>query len=823
VAYATVTLTGQFLTPSGQGIGGTIRIEPSVPWVIDATGNKILVGTVSAKLGDSGAFSIALPATDDVTLSPSGFQYTLHGPTGSITFSLPTTPSTVDVADITPVAPAPVAAANLTDATVKALVDNAGSGVRASLSATYVARGNRVIDLCQGPYNATPGQDITTALQSAITALAAVGGGEIFFSQVGTYLLNGAPQTGSALGYSYNGQVLFPAVAWDGLANTPIRIRGAIGASSGAPSTGQANGVIIQSNASGAYMFDSVPYSDKWGWHWTGIMPIFENVILRSPAGGTAGGINALCTLRARFERVTVDTPNSPGSQPSGTLTGIVGPHGLSNGDVTFRDVSIRGLYTAIRTTEHGVYDNIEIIGCENAFEIGENSHSIWFGYVDVEQCHSVFKVPSGAIGAVYGHLDVEMSGVSEGAWNSPLHLVAPGSVSSLTGALNIRIVGSPAGGLALGASAYNLDTALLYDSTGDRGGLSGWRSKHPSDNFVRLNSLNLPAGNGGQCWPSLHPWRNVSNSVTVTGGQVKGTSSGGNSQIVVPTWRNGVSRRVSLTTTLAASGYNAHVIAHRVNGGANAGNSIQWKASGGNLTLSIAGTTVVTVGGISGSTTYTLAVDVIYGADKQPSVIRGYKDGVLQASHTLTTAEVALLVPDTTTYPYMEDGLGFGADTTSYGTSFVVTDIPATTPTLMGVKANRSAAFSVNNTTFTDVQWDNELWDTNAFHDNTTNPERVTIPAGCGGYYLINAEWGTGSPAPAAGRVMMRITVNGTELPGGSAEGGSASVYTSLNASTVALLVPGDIVRVSMYQSTGATINADVARCGLSLTKIAD
>jgi len=174
--YATVTLTGQFLTPSGQGIGGTIRIEPSVPWVIDATGNKILVGTVSAKLGDSGAFSIALPATDDVTLSPSGFQYTLHGPTGSITFSLPTTPSTVDVADITPVAPAPVAAANLTDATVKALIDNAGSGVRASLTAVYGPQTGAVVAAGQnGVAVGNTAAANTTALDALHTSALALG------------------------------------------------------------------------------------------------------------------------------------------------------------------------------------------------------------------------------------------------------------------------------------------------------------------------------------------------------------------------------------------------------------------------------------------------------------------------------------------------------------------------------------------------------------------------------------------------------------------------------------------------------------------------
>jgi len=150
VAYATVTLTGQFLTPSGQGIGGTIRIEPSVPWVVDATGNKILVGTVSAKLGDSGAFSIVLPATDDVTLNPSGFGYTLHGPTGSISFALPAAVPSVDVADI-----APVVASTFVDV------------------ATYVTRGSLVVNARDYGAVADGVTDDTAAIQAAIATVGA--------------------------------------------------------------------------------------------------------------------------------------------------------------------------------------------------------------------------------------------------------------------------------------------------------------------------------------------------------------------------------------------------------------------------------------------------------------------------------------------------------------------------------------------------------------------------------------------------------------------------------------------------------------------------
>ncbi len=60
-----------------------------------------------------------------------------------------------------------------------------------------------------------------------------------------------------------------------------------------------------------------------------------------------------------------------------------------------------------------------------------------------------------------------------------------------------------------------------------------------------------------------------------------------------------------------------------------------------------------------------------------------------------------------------------------------------------IGVKAEHTAAFSVSNSTFTDVDYDNgnssEIFDTNGFHDpGGANPDRFTIPTGLAGKYLV-------------------------------------------------------------------------------------
>lgn len=54
------------------------------------------------------------------------------------------------------------------------------------------------------------------------------------------------------------------------------------------------------------------------------------------------------------------------------------------------------------------------------------------------------------------------------------------------------------------------------------------------------------------------------------------------------------------------------------------------------------------------------------------------------------------------------------------------------------GAKVGRSATQLINANTNTDVNWDNESYDVGGYHDNAANNERLTIPAGKGGYQLI-------------------------------------------------------------------------------------
>ena len=56
-----------------------------------------------------------------------------------------------------------------------------------------------------------------------------------------------------------------------------------------------------------------------------------------------------------------------------------------------------------------------------------------------------------------------------------------------------------------------------------------------------------------------------------------------------------------------------------------------------------------------------------------------------------------------------------------------------------VGCSLYNTTSQSLTNNTLTAVTFDVEYFDTNTFHDNSTNPTRVTIPSGKGGKYQIN------------------------------------------------------------------------------------
>jgi hypothetical protein len=122
----------------------------------------------------------------------------------------------------------------------------------------------------------------------------------------------------------------------------------------------------------------------------------------------------------------------------------------------------------------------------------------------------------------------------------------------------------------------------------------------------------------------------------------------------------------------------------------------------------------------------------------------------------------------------------------------------PASGSTYVGASAYQTGSQSLTAGAYTAINWQAENWDTNTFHDNSTNPSRFTIPAGKAGYYNFILNLGIGS---ATGQVYWQVTVNGTAVSN-CAWNISASETKLFQSVTVNCAV-GDYVQWTVYKST--------------------
>jgi hypothetical protein len=135
---------------------------------------------------------------------------------------------------------------------------------------------------------------------------------------------------------------------------------------------------------------------------------------------------------------------------------------------------------------------------------------------------------------------------------------------------------------------------------------------------------------------------------------------------------------------------------------------------------------------------------------------------------------------------------------------------VPSTS-SFVGVSLVKSAAQSINNATDTAITWNTEDYDTDGFHSTVSNTDRITIPTGKGGYYLVSAK--LSFAANATGVRSCTIKKNGTTNIIGADlnnQGGSASAV--LNFERVISCVATDYFTLQAYQTSGGALNTDNA-----------
>lgn len=132
--------------------------------------------------------------------------------------------------------------------------------------------------------------------------------------------------------------------------------------------------------------------------------------------------------------------------------------------------------------------------------------------------------------------------------------------------------------------------------------------------------------------------------------------------------------------------------------------------------------------------------------------------------------------------------------------------------PSRPSVYAYQSAATSIANGIFagTNPLFGAEIWDTDGFHSTTTNTDRLTVPAGLDGFYLISGNVNFAANATGK-RLVLLYTVgsisglranSSTDASniGGGPSGVGVSLMTWMNA--------GDYTYLLATQDSGAALN---------------
>lgn len=137
------------------------------------------------------------------------------------------------------------------------------------------------------------------------------------------------------------------------------------------------------------------------------------------------------------------------------------------------------------------------------------------------------------------------------------------------------------------------------------------------------------------------------------------------------------------------------------------------------------------------------------------------------------------------------------------------------------GCKVTMSANVLIINNVSTTVGFDTEAWDYGGFHDNAVNNDRITVPAGMEGIYLVAVQvsW----DANANGERQHIVTLSGTTVNINRIIPTPVIDNTEITYSFVVKALAGDYFQLSVLENSAANLNilSGTARTSLAVMRL--
>jgi len=131
---------------------------------------------------------------------------------------------------------------------------------------------------------------------------------------------------------------------------------------------------------------------------------------------------------------------------------------------------------------------------------------------------------------------------------------------------------------------------------------------------------------------------------------------------------------------------------------------------------------------------------------------------------------------------------------------------MPQVTSAACGARVARLSSQVIAHVSDTPLLYDFERFDSDGFHDLTTNTSRLTIPADKAGYYIVGAH--TGWQGNATGQRRTRLRLNGTTWIATVMLDSITTADMLVSVNTFWKFVVGDYVESVVYQASGGNLS---------------